>query len=291
MKRTLFTGVIIFVGLFVLAHIAQAQTTGVPQLINYQGRVTDSEGKGVSGNKDLEFSIWSDANATTETYRIWGPKTMNVPVVDGYFNVILGPTDDASSTHQIINAFGASNRYLGIRVKPATSEIKPRQQILSTPYAVQAVQASHHSNVIPVGTVVSYWGSTAPAGWILCNGQAVPSSSEYNALRNIVGSNVPDLRGMFLRGAGKNSNSSFAYTGDSVRAVGSTQSNTVGPHIHPFDDYTYSECCPSYGFLGQADHSDGDNGPKSPYRHDTLQNSGSEETRPNNMAINFIIKY
>lgn len=52
---------------------------------------------------------------------------------------------------------------------------------------------------VPIGTVVAYAGTTAPDGWLLCNGQSIAAAGDptgkYVALRSIVGNNVPDLRG------------------------------------------------------------------------------------------------
>ena len=61
---------------------------------------------------------------------------------------------------------------------------------------------------VPVGTVIIWPFSTNPEGWsegkwLECNGQAV-SASAYPELRAVVGANVPDLRGLFLRGTGGN---------------------------------------------------------------------------------------
>lgn len=64
--------------------------------------------------------------------------------------------------------------------------------------------------VLPAGAVIPYAGSAAPAGWLLCGGQAV-SRSDYAALFAIVGTtygagngsttfNVPDLRGRVVAG-------------------------------------------------------------------------------------------
>lgn len=69
----------------------------------------------------------------------------------------------------------------------------------------------------PVGTINAYGGTTAPDGWMLCQGQAI-SRTDYADLFAIIGTafgtgdgsttfNVPDLRGEFLRGAGTNSHS------------------------------------------------------------------------------------
>ena len=69
---------------------------------------------------------------------------------------------------------------------------------------------------VPVGTVIHWPFSGNPEGWaegkwLECNGQSI-SSSKYPELYAVSGSNVPDLRGLFLRG-----------TGGSAAALGSTQ--------------------------------------------------------------------
>ncbi len=63
----------------------------------------------------------------------------------------------------------------------------------------------------PSGSIQPYGGTTAPEGWLLCNGAAV-ESTDYPDLFAVIGTsfgdgsngsgnfNLPDLRGMFLRG-------------------------------------------------------------------------------------------
>jgi microcystin-dependent protein len=69
----------------------------------------------------------------------------------------------------------------------------------------------------PLGTILAFGGTSAPAGWMLCQGQAL-SRTTYAKLFAIIGTafgtgdgsttfNIPDLRGEFLRGAGTNSHS------------------------------------------------------------------------------------
>jgi microcystin-dependent protein len=71
--------------------------------------------------------------------------------------------------------------------------------------------AAQASLLLPSGAVVPYVGTAAPSGYLLCNGQPV-SRSTYSALYAVIGNkygqgdssttfNVPDLRGMFVRGA------------------------------------------------------------------------------------------
>jgi microcystin-dependent protein len=63
----------------------------------------------------------------------------------------------------------------------------------------------------PPGTVISFAGSTAPEGWMLCDGAAI-SRTDYAGLFAAIGTlwgvgdglntfNLPDLEGRFLRGA------------------------------------------------------------------------------------------
>lgn len=98
--------------------------------------------------------------------------------------------------------------------------------------AFQAVQPS----VIPVGIIQMFAGSTAPNGWLVCDGSTV-SRSAYSDLFKIIGTTygagnsnttftLPDMRGRFAMGAGTgtglNSSGSGAISGSSqtARTVG-----------------------------------------------------------------------
>lgn len=65
-------------------------------------------------------------------------------------------------------------------------------------------------------------GSTAPTGYLECNGQ---STSGYTALSAVVGDNVPDLRDRFIVGAG---------SGYAVNATGGRADSVMHNHIHGF---------------------------------------------------------
>jgi len=98
--------------------------------------------------------------------------------------------------------------------------------------AFQAVQPS----VIPVGIIQMFAGSTAPNGWLVCDGSTV-SRSAYSDLFKIIGTTygagnsnttftLPDMRGRFAMGAGTgtglNTSGSGAVSGSSqtARTVG-----------------------------------------------------------------------
>lgn len=72
----------------------------------------------------------------------------------------------------------------------------------------------------PVGTVIMFYGTTAPSGYFLCNGSAF-NRTENPELFSILGSaNTPDLRGYFIRGY--DTRNTIDPSGAS-RAIGSDQ--------------------------------------------------------------------
>ena len=128
-----------------LEPLANAQS--VPTLINYQGQLQDSTGSPLpTSDYSLSFTIWdSPVNGS----KVWGPQVFDgqtgkqghggkVPVVRGYFNVILGPNDETDQS--IVNAFEGTNRFVQIEVA-GQGIITPRQQILSAPYALKAANS------------------------------------------------------------------------------------------------------------------------------------------------------
>ena len=85
-----------------------------------------------------------------------------------------------------------------------------------------------------VGAMIMYAGSTAPSGWLLCNGQAV-SRSTYSALFSAIGTiwgtgdgsttfNVPDMRESAPVGVGTYS----AVTGTTHGAITAHDAFTLG---------------------------------------------------------------
>ena len=80
---------------------------------------------------------------------------------------------------------------------------------------------------IPVGTIISWPVAQNPAdwqnsdgsyNWLECNGQSI-SKTVYTELFALVGGQVPDLRGLFLRGHGGNSAALGEPQGDAIRNV------------------------------------------------------------------------
>ena len=64
-----------------------------------------------------------------------------------------------------------------------------------TPYAHYA------ANGVPTGSIMQFMGTTAPEGWLMCDGSEIPA--EHTKLRAMFSNNrTPNLRGRFLKGAG-----------------------------------------------------------------------------------------
>ncbi len=94
---------------------------------------------------------------------------------------------------------------------------------------------------VPIGTVVMYGGATAPIGWVLCDGTAYSRTVLYAALFAVVSTtygigdgsttfNVPDARGVFIRGAGSQTINTRTKTG----TRGTTQEDALQGHRHNF---------------------------------------------------------
>ena len=147
-------------GLAVAVAPAAAQS---PEQVNYQGLLSDANGNPLaSANYRLDFSIYDSATGGT---LIWGPYSFDaatgnghapqVAVVNGRFNVILGPKD--TTGRDISSAFlSAGTRFVEIKVSNGTA-ISPRQQFLSSPYAyaVKGITFNAAGYVVPSGIAMN----------------------------------------------------------------------------------------------------------------------------------------
>ena len=70
---------------------------------------------------------------------------------------------------------------------------------------------------LPIGTIVAYFGADndVPEGWAICDGQQNPSGSRlrFDADESTGGTQLPDLRGVFVRGAPAELNNRKLITG------------------------------------------------------------------------------
>jgi hypothetical protein len=140
---------------------------------------------------------------------------------------------------------------------------------------------------IPTGFVSYYSLSSAPEGWLECNGTALtvalgPSYTDLRTLLVNVGNpfgvsgsdpRIPDLRGRFIRSFG----SDGTYTSGTF---GAKQADEFKSHDHSYSfrtDTVYGGMWPNSGFGGGATGR-------------TTGSAGGTETRPANLALLACIK-
>jgi len=149
----------------------------------------------------------------------------------------------------------------------------------------------------PPGIVTSFAGSTAPTGWLMCNGQAV-SRTTYAALFAVTSTtygvgngtttfNVPDLVGYFVRGL-----DTVGAVDADARTLGSTQTDAFQGHKHSVTHNVHTG--DEQLATGGTTVSDNDTGTITIGSPTTDGSNGTprtdSETRPLNIALNYIIK-
>lgn len=155
----------------------------------------------------------------------------------------------------------------------------------------------------PLGTINAFGGTTAPEGWLLCQGQAL-SRTEYADLFAVIGTNfgsgdgsttfnLPDLRGEFLRGAGTNSHSGQGNGGsvgthqDGTTVVASIMGNGYGVIYNMINGTVASSTYDKW--VGNSGNTYVHN--TTSYETESYANViGSGKTRPTNTSVNYIMK-
>ncbi|MBC8313826.1 MAG: hypothetical protein H8E33_06295, partial [Candidatus Cloacimonetes bacterium] len=107
----------------------EGSSRSVPDLIDYQGRLTDSDGTAIDGAVSITFAIYDVENGGVA---LWTETQNPVEVSDGLFHVLLG-----SETAFPADLFDESNRWIGINVA-GDGEMTPRCRIASVPFAIQS---------------------------------------------------------------------------------------------------------------------------------------------------------
>ncbi len=188
---------------------------------------------------------------------------------------------------------------------------------------ITALQGTGSS--VPAGTILAYGGPidashAVPAGWLVCDGSAV-SRTTYATLLTAIGVgygtgdqvttfNLPDLRGYFLRGldtttGGANDPNVTARTaqnagGNTGAKVGTFEPDAFASHNHGVTDpgHTHSVAnVPTAGAVvpGGVAVAVGSNpttvATSASGTGISIQVNGGSETRPKNVAVNYLIKF
>ncbi len=139
------------------------------------------------------------------------------------------------------------------------------------------------STELPVGSIIAsmlppqaFAQEDSNSRWAYANGQNV-SGSLYAIS---IGENVPDLRGLFLRGI-NSGRSDFGRDPGGERKAGNYQGDDFKSHNH-----TYVIRVDGYGNIPKAGNT---GGPPSGYAGQT-NNAGGAETRPKNIAVHYYVR-
>lgn len=183
-------------------------------------------------------------------------------------------------------------------------------------------------NIVPPGMIVSYSGNVIPYNWILCDGRSI-SQKDYNRLYGVIGKNyggsknnfqVPNLTNMFVRclgtdtaslGSIQDENFEQHSHGISMKEAGghvhSLQTNINGFDVQGILTGNIEEHDPGPGgnrnrpAFTDFNNKDAEDPPyldfirtdqAGAHNHEIIVKSeGDSETRPQNMALYFIIKF
>lgn len=230
---------------------------------------------------------------------ISSPETLNIETdAFGVFSHIVDPGE--------VNNPKFANNQVYLRIKKG-SEIISNELLKHIPYAISA------NNGVPTGSIMPFIGTTAPTGWAMCNGDYLPSTA--TALIALIGNKTPDLRGMFLRGAGDDNRASTVTvllkgtqldaTEKHAHGKGSLIVSNNGNHNHNNGDYKYLLKRNGIDTAEGFDNTDDLNiepNIKNAYKmldagshnHTVSGRTADEgtigETRPINYGVNYIIK-
>jgi len=290
--------------IYLLLSFLFISTLTIAQGISVQGIARDNTNSAVTDtNLTFTFSITKDDN-TVQYAEAQSIKTDNF----GVFSHIVSTGNPVTNTFNDVD-FSLENLKIKVSVNYNSNDIEVySQEFQYVPYAKYA------ENGVPTGTVVSFLGTTAPRGWLLCDGGTIPTTN--TALKNLLGTTrTPDLRGMFLRGTGQ-SVYGVNSTGPSLKSyqananishahnAGSYKTDNQGIHNHNSGAYKY--------ILKLADGKNSPEGVNSavgPTEPNVLETSlmsdtgshahnvqgssaysGGTESRPVNYGVNYIIK-
>lgn len=126
---------ITILAVLVLGLAAMAE---IPQTVNYQGRILDSNGDPVDVSKLMNFIIWKDATSTASGDKVWESGFQTVDIADGLFSVQLGGSPMPPLPDDLF--LNDTNLYLGVTVD-TDDEISPRTRLSSMGAAYQSLRS------------------------------------------------------------------------------------------------------------------------------------------------------
>jgi hypothetical protein len=136
--------------LIILAQLAFVSTAlAVPNLINYQGKLTSSTGAELTGTYMMRFQLYPDLESG---FHLW-EETQSVQVNKGMYDVLLGGVEPLPPN------IAAGGLYLQVSIRNSGGVLEiltPRQRLTSSPYALQAANAEKVGGKTPEEIVTGH---------------------------------------------------------------------------------------------------------------------------------------
>ena len=197
-----------------------AQSTRVTSAgISIQGIARDANNSAIAlaNNVGVSIRIYKITNEQNNTQANVLTRNATVRTDDfGVFSYVL------EIPESIFESIGSFDTYMELS---SNGVIFLNEKLQSVPYAIHAVRAN---NGVPTGSIMPFVGDSTqvPEGWLLCDGSTIPDDDYHADLRGLLGANTPNLKGVYLRGAGSqtiptlgsNGNSNFGANGKEYNA-------------------------------------------------------------------------
>jgi microcystin-dependent protein len=175
---------------------------------------------------------------------------------------------------------------------------------------------------LPIGTIMAYGGQTGTltnSNWKICDGDKL-LRSQYPILFSVLSNNwgpitgpadnqffhLPDLRGLFIRGANTGRTDEYKDNEVALRQntsgnpdeVGSKQFDAIKKHSHQLVPQNFGgQVTIPLGVSGNTSNADGDlDGSRVDTNYDkssvplVIDSTGADESRPKNAYVHYIIK-
>lgn len=299
------------------ASLSFAQNSGRGFSYQAVARNTDGVVK-AKGNIEIQFTLLPGAQAATAA---WQETQVATTDEFGIFTLTIGKGIKSGGSAAAFNEvnFVAPEFWLKVELKNkgVWQEIS-KTQLLSVPYA----EVAGNAQPAPTGSILAFAGpkEKVPTGWLLCDGREL-KRTEYPALYDVIGTawghgdgsttfRAPDLRGVFPRGVsdgryddGANDRTALYPGGNTKNNVGSFQGesfkshnhggNTVNAGAHSHKVYTrvgVGVATLNIDQLESGDLSQSANTSVDGNHQHGIPIDGGNETRPDNVYVNYIIK-
>lgn len=222
----------LFAILFIQLTFAQTRVTSTGISIQGIARNTDNTVLENASNIDIDIKFYKIENGA-KNYVISKSGIIRTDAF-GVFSYVV---DINESDYVLFQNFDV---YIEIS---GDSVVYMDEKLLTVPYSVHSISAK---NGVKSGTIVYFSGSEVPPGWLLCDGSTFPDNAFHAKLKSVLGSNTtPDLRAMFLRGAGVSGSQSVPgitvqtlyYNAGQIRTY---HKDRIRSHKHIFNSLTGS---------------------------------------------------